>query len=180
MGLKKLLLRTENPSRRCFIYLLLTVAASAVAIWDGARYDLKTDGPEICLENQAVLRKVFGEDTLTTMLNAGDSLKLLAIKKSSYGQNWLVRTRQGEVGWVDAADLGHIRQVLTDGRDKGDTVTIRADWSQGYVSDYIYTNGKGEECDRTTSDFIPVFEGWEDYAYNRGRIAGMCTQEKCD
>lgn len=176
MGLRSFLFETSNPPRRCLIFLLVSLAAVVVGIWDGFFYDLKMDGPTICLENKAILRQEFNEDTLCTTLRAGENVKLLAIEKSSYGQEWLVETNKGNVGWIDAADLTQIRQILMDGKDEGDTVNIRPKWSGNYIYEYIYINKDGEENKRSTSDFIPVFDGWEDYVYNRGRISGVKTQ----
>ena len=178
MGLRSFLFEAANPARRCLIFFILILVAAVVGLWDGANSDLKKDGPTISLENKAILRQEFSDDTLCTTLRAGDSVKLLAIKRSSYGQEWLVETVRGDVGWIDAADLTHIRQVLVDGPDEGDTVNIKADLSSGYISNYTYVNSDGEENDRTTSDFVPVFDGWEQFVYNRGRVAGMSTQRK--
>lgn len=178
MGLRSFLFEAANPARRCLIFFILILVAALVGLWDGANSDLKKDGPTISLENKAILRQEFSDDTLCTTLRAGDSVKLLAIKRSSYGQEWLVETVRGDVGWIDAADLTHIRQVLVDGPDEGDTVNIKADLSSGYISNYTYVNSDGEENDRTTSDFVPVFDGWEQFVYNRGRVAGMSTQRK--
>ena len=92
MGLKSLLLRTSNPPRRCLIAIILTLVSWGIIIWYGSSYELKKDGPVLCLEQDAYLRQEFDKDTITTVLHAGDSIRVIAIKQSSYGQDWLVET----------------------------------------------------------------------------------------
>lgn len=179
MGLKSFLLETDNPPRRCFVLLLVILCMTALALWDGGGSNLKTDGPIITLENKAILRQRFDQDTISTALAAGDSVRVLAIDRSSYGQSWLVKTGKGDIGWIDAADLTGIRQIVTDGVNKGDTVSIKALWSTNrrYVDYYMYTED-GEEIKESTKDFIPDFKGWEDLQYNVTGRAGICSQEK--
>lgn len=177
MGLKSLLLETENAPRRCLICMILLACCIAVAVWDGGGSNLKTDGPMISLEGKATLRQRFDTDTICTTLAKGDSLRVLGIDRSSFGQKWLVRTPKGDIGWVDASDLP-MRQIITDGKNKGDTVSVKAVWSGSYIYYYSFTNSKGEEKKLSTSDFMPVFDGWEDYAYNRDGRAGVCSTRK--
>lgn len=66
----------------------------------------------------------FDKDTIKQVLPAGDSVRILAIDRSSFGQKWLVQTPKGERGWIDAAQLPQIRQVVTKGKFEGDTVAI--------------------------------------------------------
>ncbi len=178
MGIRSLLLETENAPRRCLVSLILLACCIAVAVWDGGGSYLKTNGPVICLDGKATLRQRFDRDTICTLLAAGDSVRVLAIDRSSFGQKWLVETPKGDIGWLDASDLRGIRQIVTDGADKGDTVSVKAEWSGSYIYNYIYTNSQGEEKKRSTSDFIPAFDGWDDYVYNRDGRAGVCTAAK--
>ncbi len=177
-GLKDLLLETSNSPRRCLIYLIFLSCCIGFAVWDGGGSDLKNDGPKICLTKRAVMRQKFDRDTLLTNLAAGDSLKVLGIDISSFGQLWLVETAKGDIGWVDAGDLPQIRQVVTDGRDKGDTVTVSAVWLGSSIHQYSYTNSKGEDSKHSTDDFIPVLDGWEDYQYNSSCRVGVCSNRK--
>lgn len=179
MGLKSFLLETENPPRRCLVLLIVILSLTVLALWDGGGSNLKTDGPIITLESKAILRQRFEKDTISTPLAAGDSVRVLAIDRSSYGQSWLVKTEKGDIGWIDAADLTGIRQIVTDGVNKGDTVSIKALWSgnRSYVDYYEFTKD-GEEIKKSTKDFIPDFEGWEDLQYNVNGRAGVCSQGK--
>ena len=179
MGLKSLLLQTSNPPRRCLISIILALLSWGGIIWYGSSYELKKDGPVLCLEQNAYLRQEFNNDTLTTMLQAGDSVRVIAIGQSSYGQGWLVETRRGDVGWIDASDMPNIKQVLIEGDDVGDTVRIqKAVWTGSLIYEYSYINAKGEECIRSTSDFVPALEGWTAYDFEDGTIVGVSTQEK--
>lgn len=178
MGIKSLLLETENAPRRCLISLILIACCIAVAVWDGGGSNLKTEGPVICLSGKATLRQRFDQDTICTTLAAGDSLRVLGIDRSSFGQNWLVETRKGDIGWIDASDLPGISQIVTDGVDKGDTVSVKAKWLGSFIHKYAYTNSKGEEKERTTKDFMPVLDGWSDLEYNRDGRAGVCSNHK--
>ena len=159
----------------CFILLACCIA---VAIWDGGGSNLKTDGPIICLERKATLGQPFDLDTICTTLAAGDSVRVLGVDRSSFGQKWLVETHKGDIGWIDASDLSGISQIVTDDADKGDTVSVKAKWLGSFIHRYIYSNSKGEEKERSTDGFIPVFDGWEDYEYNRDGYAGVCSVEK--
>ncbi len=178
MGIKSLLLETENAPRRCLISLILLACCIAMAVWDGGGSNLKTDGPVICLTDKATMRQRFDRDTISTTLAKGDSVRILGIDRSSFGQKWLVETHKGDIGWVDASDLPVIRQIVTDGNDKGDTVSVTAIWLGAYIHKYAYTNSKGEEKERSTDDFIPVLDGWDKYAYNRDGRAGICSAGK--
>ena len=178
MGLKSLLLQTSNPPRRCLIAIILALISWGIIIWYGSSYELKKDGPILCLEQKAYLRQEFAKDTITTTLQAGDSIRVIAIQQSSYGQEWLVETQSGNVGWVDASDMPNIKQVVTDGNDAGDTVSIKAVWSGSFIYEYSYTNADGEEKIRSTSDFAPALEGWDKYSFEDGTIVGVSTQEK--
>lgn len=178
MGLKSFLLETENAPRRCLICMILIVCCIAAALWDGGGSNLKTDGPVVCLTGNATLRQRFDRDTVCTTIAKGDSLLVLGIDRSSFGQKWLVETPKGDIGWVDASDLSGIRQIVTDGADKGDIVSVQAKWSGSYISDYIYINKEGKEKKRRTDDFIPVLDGWDNYAYNRDGRAGVCSASK--
>ena len=178
-GLKDFLLETSNAPRRCLIYLILLSCCIGFAVWDGGGCDLKADGPKICLSKKTTLRQRFDSDTICTTLAARDSVKVLGIDKSSFGQLWLVETQKGDIGWIEAGDLPHIRQIVTDGQDKGDTVTIvRTVWLGSHIHKYAYTNSKGEEKERSTDDFIPVLDGFADYQYNRDGRAGVCSNRK--
>lgn len=178
MGIKSLLLETENAPRRCLVCLILLACCIAVAVWDGGGSDLKTDGPTLRLDSKATLRQRFDRDTICTTLAAGDSVRVLGIDRSSFGQKWLVRTPKGDIGWIDASDLTGIRQIVTDGKDKGDTVSVKAKWLGSHIHQYVYINSKGEEKERSTSGFIPVLEGWDDFEYNRDGRAGVCSAAK--
>lgn len=178
MGLKSFLIETENAPRRCLISLILLLCCVAVAVWDGGDSYLKNDGQVIYLKDKAVLRQRFDSDTICKTLAIGDSLKVLGIDRSSFGQKWLVETSKREIGWVDASDLSCIRQIVTDGLDKGDTVSVKAEWLGSHIHRYVYINKKGEEKKRSTDDFIPAFDGWSDYEYNRDGRAGVCSNSK--
>lgn len=177
MGIKSLLLETKNAPRRCLVCMILLACCIALAVWVGGGTDLKTDGPVICLDGKATLRQRFDSYTICTTLAKGDSLRVLGIDRSSFGQRWLVMTPKGDIGWVDASDLP-VRQIITDGKNKGDTVSVRAVWSESYIYYYAYTNSKGEEEKLSTKDFVPVLEGWDRYAYNRDGCAGVCSSHK--
>lgn len=179
MGLKSLLLETDNAPRRCFVLMIVIVCLTALALWDGGSSNLKTDGPIITLENKATLRQHFDKDTITSTLAAGDSVRVLAIDRSSGGQKWLVETKKGNIGWIDAADLTNIRQIITDGSFKGDTVSVKAVWATtGKYIEYYSFIKDGEEKKLATKKFIPDFKGWEDLQYNLNARAGVCSQEK--
>lgn len=177
MGLKSLLLETENAPRRCLVYMILFACCIAFAVWDGGSSNLKTDGPVICLDGKATLRQRFDQDTICTTLSKGDSLRVLGIDCSSFGQKWLVRTPKGDIGWVDASDLP-VRQIVKEGAYKGDTVSVKAVWSGSHIYYYTFTTPGGEEKKLSTSEFVPDFEGRTDYIYNRGGRAGVCTGRK--
>ncbi len=178
MGIRSLLLETENAPRRCLVSLILFACGIAVALWDGGGSNLKTDGPVICLDNKAILRHRFDRDTICTTLAKGDSLRVLGIDRSSFGQGWLVETPKGDIGWVDASDLSNISQIVKDGSDKGDTVSVKAEWLGAFIHRYVYTNSKGEEKKLSTNDFYPALDGWDKYYYNRDARAGVCTNRK--
>ncbi len=179
MELKNIFLETDNAPRRCLICMILLACCIAMALWDGGGSNLKNDGAIVRLTNKATLRQRFDRDTICTALAAGDSVKVLGINRSSFGQRWLVRTSQGDIGWIDASDLTNIRQIVTDGADKGDTVSIKsAKWSGSFIRHYTYNNNEGKEKERSTDDFIPVLDGWDRYAYNRDGRAGVCTARK--
>lgn len=97
-GLKDFLLETSNAPRRCLIYLILLSCCVGFAVWDGGGCDLKADGPKICLSKKTTLRQSFDSDTICTTLTARDSVKVLGINKSSFGQLWLVETQRGDIG----------------------------------------------------------------------------------
>lgn len=178
MSLKSILLGTRNAPRRCLVWLIIITAFVAFIALDGMKYDLKTDGPMLALDGGAVMRQRFDQDTINTRLAAGDSVKVLGIDRSSSGQKWLVETRRGDIGWIDASDLSGVRQIIVDGSDKGDTVSVKAKWLDAMIYRYVYKNGEGEETERSTSGFMPAFDGWDDYAYDRDSRAGVCTQSK--
>lgn len=179
MGLKSFLLETANSPRRCFVLMTVILCLTALSLWDGGSSNLKTDGPIIRLDSKAILRQRFDEDPITTTISPGDSVRVLAIDRSSSGQNWLVKTSNGDIGWIDAAEITGIRQIVTDGANKGDTVSIKAVWSSTgkYVEYYSFTKN-GEDIKRSTHDFIPDLEGWEKLQYNRAARAGVCSQGK--
>lgn len=168
----------SNAPRACFLWLCVLVAIVIFTIWEGNQYDIKSDGPVISLESPATLRQRFDNDTITSKLPKGDSVQVIGINRSAYGQQWLVRTRQGNVGWIDASDLTGIRQIVTDGSDKGDTVAVKAHWHGSYIYDYVYTDKSGKETKRSTDDFMPAVEWVNDFYYDKAPIAGVCTQEK--
>lgn len=141
MSLKSILLETENAPRRCLLWLIVIACCTALSVWDGGGSDLKTDGPMLRLESRATLRQRFDRDTICSVLAAGDSVRVLGIDRSSFGQKWLVETGRGDIGWLDASDLTGVRQIVTDGADKGDTVSVKAEWSGSYIRYYTYTVG---------------------------------------
>ncbi|MBO7227152.1 MAG: hypothetical protein J6V33_06185, partial [Bacteroidales bacterium] len=109
--------------------MIFVLCSITLIIFTGIDYNLQSDGPELTLENRAILRQKFNNDTISTPLKVGEKVKVLGIERSSYGQKWLVKTQRGDIGWIDASDLSFIKQIITDGKDKGDTVTIKAKWS---------------------------------------------------
>lgn len=170
----------ENSRQRCLTLLIIIMCATLLALWDGGGKNLKTDGPVIRLESKAILRQPFARDTISTTLAAGDSVRVLGIKRSSFGQIWLVETSRGDIGWIDAADLSGIRQIVTDGPAKGDTVSIKAKLEStkaSYAKAYIYVQD-GQEIERGTDDFMPDLPGWDDYTYNLEGRTGVSSQEK--
>lgn len=175
MGLKSFLFETSNSPRRCFIYVMIILGIHIFELWSSSSCTLETDGPVIRLENRAVLFQMFDDDTIKTSLRAGDEVKVLAIQSSSFGQKWHVETASGEIGSIDAVYLTQIKQVITDGHDKGDTVSIRTGDSDYY---YYYTNSEGEKSSSVKDRFIPVFDGWGDYQYEHSTVAGICSQSK--
>lgn len=177
MGIRSLLLETKNAPRRCIVILILIACCTALALWGGGGSNLKTDGPVIRLDRKATLRQRFDRDTLCTTLAKGNSLRVLAVDCSSFGQEWLVKTPKGDIGWVDASDLP-IRQIVKDGAYKGDTVSVKAVWSGRSIYYYTFVTPSGEKVKLSTSDFVPDFDGWTDYAYNRDGRAGVCTGRK--
>ena len=178
MSFKTFLLVTKNSPKRCFLYMIFVLCSITLIIFTGIDYNLQSDGPELTLENRAILRQKFNNDTISTPLKVGEKVKVLGIERSSYGQKWLVKTQRGDIGWVDASDLSFIKQIITDGKDKGDTVTIKAKWSGHLIHKYTYTNDKGKEKDLSTDDFIPVLEGWADYQLTLSPVTGISTQKK--
>ena len=56
MSLKSLLMETSDAPRACGVWLLLIAAALVAFVWDACFYNLKTDGPMLTLESNAVLR----------------------------------------------------------------------------------------------------------------------------
>ena len=177
MSIRSIFFETSNSPRACLGWIIVIALAIGCIFWDSASYRLKTDGPMIKLDQQAVMTQRFDKDTLKQTLPAGDSIRILGIDRSSFGQKWLVQTDNGERGWVDAAQLPQIRQVVTKGKFEGDTVTICGTGS-GAISKYVFRNSAGEEDDRSTKDFVPVLKDWDDYAYNRDGVAGVCSQKK--
>ena len=178
MGLRSFLLETENAPRRCLVLIIIILCLTGYAIWDGGGPNLKPDGPMVTVEGKAVLKQCFDKDTIATTINDGDSVRVLAINLSSFGQRWLVKTQTGDIGWIDASDFKGIRQIVTDGPDKGDTVSIKPIWLGNYIHEYSYTAKDGEETKRSTEDFIPDLEGWKDLQYNDIARAGISTQAK--
>lgn len=177
MSIKSIFFETSNSPRACLGWILVIVAVLSFLLWDSSSYNLKTDGRVIELQNKAVLFQRFENDTLKQILSPTDSVKLLAIDRSSFGQKWLVETSKGNIGWIDAADLKDIKQIVTAGTHKGDTVSITGK-GKGATHIYTYLDVNGEEQERSTKDFVPVFDGWENYAYNRDGVVGVCTQKK--
>ena len=175
MGLKSFLFETSNAPRRCFIYVLIILGIHMLELWSSSSCTLETDGPVITLENRAVMVQRFDEDTIRTTLPSGSEVKVLAIQSSWVGQEWYVETESGEIGKIDAVYLTQIKQVITDGRDQGDTVSIRAGKSDRY---YYYINSKGKESESVKDRFIPVFDGWDDYQYDHSTVAGICSKGK--
>lgn len=178
MSLKSLLMETSDAPRACGAWLLLIAAALIAFVWDACYYNLKTDGPVLTLESNAVLRQRFDRDTICTDIHAGDSVRVLGIERTSFGQKWLVRTSGGDIGLIDGSDLTGIRQIVTDGPNKGDTVAIRAHWLGSSIYRYYYTGRDGEEKERSTRHFMPVLDGWQDYQYESDAVAGICTQQR--
>lgn len=179
MGIKSFLLETDNAPRRCFVLMIVILSLTALSLWDGGSSNLKTDGPIIRLESKAILRQSFDNDTIFTTIAPGDSVRVLAIDRSSSGQNWLVSTSNGDIGWIDAADFTGIRQIVTKGANKGDTVSIKAVWSStGKYIEYYSFSKNDEDVKKSTYDFIPDLAGWEDLQYNRAARAGVCSQGK--
>ena len=177
MSIRSIFFETSNSPRACLGWIIVIALAIGCIFWDSASYRLKTDGPMIKLDQQAVMTQRFDKDTLKQTLPAGDSIRVLGIDRSSFGQKWLVQTDNGERGWVDAAQLPQIRQVVTKGKFEGDTVTICGTGS-GATSKYVFRNNAGEEDDRSTKDFIPVLKDWDDYAYNSDGVVGVCSMKK--
>ena len=98
MGLHSFLLETENAPRRCLVLLITILCLSGLAIWDGGGPNLKTDGPMVAVEGKAVLKQCFDKDTISTTLSDGDSVRVLAIDLSSFGQRWLCGWRAASFG----------------------------------------------------------------------------------
>lgn len=181
MSLKSLLLTTSNAPKACLIWSVAIIVALMTVIIEGFTYNLKSDGPTIVLESPATMRQVFNDkDTTKVRLNRGEEVTVLGIVVSSFGQNWLLRSVDGNQGWVDAADLTNIRQVIKDGAEKGDIVSIRPEWSGNYVYYYVYKDRNGEDCKRNTSHFIPAFDGYEDIACSNDAVNGVCTMQKLE
>ena len=178
MSIRNFLLQTGNAPRRCLIWLIVFVVMLAFTLIEGAGYGVRTDGPVICLEGDATLRQRFGEDTLTSRLGRGDSLRVLGVDRSSFGQKWLVQTRRGDIGWIDASDLTGIRQIVVDGKDKGDTVAVTARWLGAHIYRYTYTDRNGKECERSTDAFMPALDGIGEWYYDRDAVGGVCTRAK--
>ncbi len=177
MSIRSIFFETSNSPRACLGWIIVIAVASVCILLDSASCNLKTDGPSIQLTQQAVMTQRFDKDTIKQVLPAGDSVRILAIDRSSFGQKWLVQTPKGERGWIDAAQLPQIRQVVTKGKFEGDTVAICGTGS-GATSKYVFKNKAGEEDDRSTKDFVPVLKNWDDYAYNSDGVAGICSQKK--
>jgi len=171
-------MNVSNAPRSCLIGLCFLLAVAAYTLWDGSRCDLRTDGPLIELDINASMRQRFDNDTITTKLHRGDSVQVIGIDKSSFGQKWLVKTVQGNLGWIDASDLPCIKQIVTDGANKGDTVTVKAKWLGSHIYSYVYTDKDGNEKERSTYDFMPAVEWAEDFYYDSNAVAGVCTQDK--
>lgn len=177
MSIRSIFFETSNSPRACLKWIIVIVAALVFVLLSSTSYNLKTDGPTIQLTRQAVMTQRFDKDTIKQVLPAGDSIRVLAIDRSSFGQKWLVQSSKGERGWIDAAQLPQIRQVVTKGKFEGDTVTICGTGS-GATSKYVFKNSAGEEDDRSTKDFIPVLKDWDDYAYNSDGVVGVCSMKK--
>ena len=177
MSIRSIFFETSNSPRACLKWIIVIVAALVFVLLSSTSYNLKSDGPTIQLTRQAVMTQRFDKDTIKQVLPAGDSIRVLAIDRSSFGQKWLVQSSKGERGWIDAAQLPQIRQVVTKGKFEGDTVTICGTGS-GATSKYVFKNSAGEEDDRSTKDFIPVLKDWDDYAYNSDGVVGVCSMKK--
>lgn len=171
-------METSNAPRKCFIWLVVFVVALVFVTWDGTKYNLRTDGPIIALESKATMRQRFDKDTINTILQKGDSVQVYGIDRSSFGQKWLVRTSNGNLGWIDASDVTGIKQIVTDGSNKGDTVSVKAEWFTSYIRYYTYVDREGTEHKNSTDDFTPAMEGLDDFTYDRDAISGVCTQSK--
>lgn len=139
MSIRSIFFETSNSPRACLGWIIVIAVASVCILLDSASCNLKTDGPSIQLTQQAVMTQRFDKDTIKQVLPAGDSVRILAIDRSSFGQKWLVQTPKGERGWIDAAQLPQIRQVVTKGKFEGDTVAICGTGS-GATSKYVFKN----------------------------------------
>ncbi len=171
-------MKPRNARRACFVWALLSMLTLGISIWDGSDYDIRTDGPLLGVPAKTTLRGQFGQDTLFTALCRGDSVRLIGIDRSPSGQHFLVQTARNEIGWIDAADFSNIRQIVTDGQDRGDTVSVKAVRLSRVVCRYKYTARDGAAKERPASGFMPALDGWQTYAYDRDGIAGISTEQK--
>lgn len=172
------LFETADSTRACFVWGVVSVVALCVNVWQGMDYDLKKEGLELTLEKSLTLGMHFGDDSLGVKVAKGERVEVLSVERTSFGQKWRLKTARGNVGEVDASCIPQVRQIVTDGASKGDTVSVRPDWHGDYVYNYFYQGKDGAESKRTTKDFYPALEGVDGYIYEGDAIAGVCSRDK--
>lgn len=163
-------------TRICGIIFIIALAALIADVLTSDN-QVRTYGPVIALQERQKLPVVIDGDTTLVTVAPGDSVRVLGFDRRTSHQDILVETAGGDRGKLDASQLP-IRQLIIDGKNKGDTVIRLVPEYLGLtVHKYLATTTKGEELNLRADDMVPLVDEWKDLNLDNIASTSVATQK---
>lgn len=156
-----------------FIIALATLIADVLT----SDNQVRTYGPVIALQDSQKFPVVIDGDTTFVTIAPGDSVSILGFDRRTNHQDILVETADGNRGKLDASQLP-IRQLIIEGKNKGDTVVrLVPEYSGLKVHEYLATTSKGEELKLRADEMVPLVDEWKDLNLDNIASTSVTTQK---
>lgn len=163
-------------TRICGI-LFIIVFTALIADVCTSDNQVRAYGPVIELQERQKLPVVIDGDTTFVTLAPGDSVRVLGFDRRISHQDILVETADGNRGKLDASQLP-IRQLIIEGKHKGDTVVrLVPEYSGTTVHKYLATTSKGEELKLRADEMVPLVEKWTDLNLDNIASTSVATRK---